>query len=55
MGSVQGYVEGLGASFREEHLTLAEREEINVLKINDDDDDRTPNQESNLFPGTKIG
>ena len=28
-----------GASFREERLTLAEREERGVLKINDDDDD----------------
>ena len=28
-----------GALFREEHLTLAERGEMDVLKINDDDDD----------------
>ena len=28
-----------GASFREERLTLAERGEMDVLKINDDDDD----------------
>ena len=28
-----------GASFREKRLTLAERGEMDVLKINDDDDD----------------
>ena len=28
-----------GASFREERLTLAEHGEMDVLKINDDDDD----------------
>ena len=28
-----------GASFREEHLTLAEGGQIDVFKINDDDDD----------------
>ena len=28
-----------GASFREERLTLAERGEMDVLKINDSDDD----------------
>ena len=28
-----------GASFREERLTLAERGEMDVLKINGDDDD----------------
>ena len=39
MGSVQGYVEG--ASFREERLTLAERGEMDVLKINDDDDEES--------------
>ena len=29
-----------GASFREEHLTLAERGKIDVLEINDDDDSK---------------
>ena len=39
MGSVQGYVEARGASYREERLTLTERGKMDVLKINDDDDD----------------
>ena len=31
-----------GASFWEDHLTLAERGKMDVLKINDDDDDENP-------------